>query len=91
MAPAMLEASVDGEVLATPRSNPQPYQASGKEAMNDKIGVREMPLPAIERVDVYRNNDHLVLMIDGRVYALSREAATELAYSICSHVEAMDR
>lgn len=91
MAPAMLEATAVGETLAAPRSNTEPYHASGKEAMNDKIGVREMPLPEIERVDVYRNNDHLVLMIDGRVYALSREAATELAYSICSHVEAMDR
>lgn len=59
--------------------------------MSEKIGVHEMPLPEIERVDVYRHSDRLVLMIDGRVYALSREAATELAYSICSHVEAMDR
>lgn len=91
MAPAMLEATEVGEALAASRSSTKSHHASGKEAMNDKIGVREMPLPEIERVDVYRNSNHLVLMIDGRVYALSREAATELAYSICSHVEAMDR
>lgn len=64
--------------------------ARRREPMNEKIGVREMPLPQVERVDVYRNSDHLVMMVDGRVYALSRAAATELAYSICSHIEAMD-
>ena len=62
-----------------------------REAVNDAIGVKELPLPEVAQVDVYRDHRRLVVLLNGAPFAFSRAVASELAWGICSQLEAMEQ
>ena len=51
------------------------------------VTLKELPVTAVEKPECYRNGDQLVLLLNGKAYALSSDAATELMFRMCAELE----
>jgi hypothetical protein len=54
-----------------------------------KIAVSELPVSGVQRAEVIRYADKLVLLIDDQPFQIDLNRATALAWSICAQVDAI--
>jgi len=47
------------------------------------IELKELPVTSVERIECYHHGGRVILVLDGRAYSLSADAAIELAFRLC--------
>ncbi len=74
---------------AQPATTPEHRALVGEGCLGDALSVAEVTLPEATGVQVCRVQNRVFLVIDSKPYALSRKLAGDLAWGLCSQLEAM--